>query len=47
MDEGVSIFFVKLVAALNTFLEGLFKLLPVLCTNGFTHGMKVGLDEPV
>ena len=47
MDEAVSVFFVELVAALNAFLEGLFKLPPVLCTNGFTHGMKMCFDEAV
>src|SRR5438445_10962781 len=47
MDVCVSIFFVQLVAVLNTFLEGLFKLLPVLRTNGFTHGMKMHFDEAV
>src|SRR5437667_11772841 len=47
MDVAVSVFFVELVAPLNPFLEGLFKPLPVLCTNGFTHGMKMRLDETV
>lgn len=47
MDEAVSVFFVELVAALNAFLEGLFKLPPVSCTNGFTHGMKMCFDEAV
>ena len=47
MDEAVSIFFVKLVAALNAFLEGFFESPPVLCTNGFTHGMKMRFDEAI
>src|SRR6266568_4835497 len=47
MDVAVSVLFVEFIAAVNPFLEGLFKPLPVLQMNGFGHGMKMCFDEPV
>src|SRR6266516_6684218 len=47
MDEAVSVLLVELITTLNPFLEGLFKPLPVLCTNGFAHEMEMCLDETV
>jgi len=47
MDVSVSVFFVELIASLNTFLEGLFKSPPVLRTNSLTQRMKMCFYEAV